>query len=642
MIRLALLLLATLPGAPPAESAPGDAKGCFTIRVLDDRTGRGVPLVELRTTNQVRWYTDSNGIVAIRDPGMMGQSVFFHVQSHGYEYPKDQFGYCGQMLQVSAGGRAQMKIKRLNLAERLYRVTGADIYGDSVQAGVPVPIRQPLLNAKVYGSDSVQETVYRSRIYWFWGDTSRPAYPLGNFHVPGATSVLPGQGGLDPEIGVDLTYLTDDQGFARPTCKMPGDGPTWIDGLVVLRDTAGSERLFAAYQKIRPPFTLHARGLAEFDDKAQEFHKIADLSMNAPNLPGGNPFHHKVNGQDYVYFARPLPLTRVGAKPDELKDLVRYESFTCLKEGSRLDHPQVERTPDGRPLYGWKRNTPAVGQKEQEQLTRSGQLRPHEGLIYLRDRDAGKTVQAHGGSVYWNAYRRRWVLITVQFGGTTLLGEVWYAEADTPVGPWVYAVKVVTHDNYSFYNPKQHPMFDKQGGRLIFFEGTYANTFSSNTDPTPRYDYNQMMYKLDLADPGLALPGPVYQEGKRPGPLGLTTKAPPGIKEGQWPFAFFALDRPAPGMVPILPGPDGAGTLVVGKAPTPAAPVGQEPLFYALPADAAKPPATTVALEEWVGSQGNDRVYVPDSDPAPKGFRRAAKPLCRVWRDPYKPPRDGK
>ena len=69
------------------------------------------------------------------------------------------------------------------------------------------------------------------------------------------------------------------------------------------------------------------------------------------------------------------------------------------------------------------------------------------------------------------------------------------------LGPWVYALKVVTHDRYSFYNPKQHPMFDKEGGRFIFFEGTYTHTFSGNADATPRYDYNQIMYRLDLDDP---------------------------------------------------------------------------------------------------------------------------------------------
>jgi hypothetical protein len=64
----------------------------------------------------------------------------------------------------------------------------------------------------------------------------------------------------------------------------------------------------------------------------------------------------------------------------------------------------------------------------------------------------------------------------------------------------------VTHDRYSFYNPKHHPFFDQEGGRLIYFDGTYATTFSREGDATPRYDYNQVMYRLDLSDPRLALP----------------------------------------------------------------------------------------------------------------------------------------
>jgi hypothetical protein len=61
----------------------------------------------------------------------------------------------------------------------------------------------------------------------------------------------------------------------------------------------------------------------------------------------------------------------------------------------------------------------------------------------------------------------------------------------------------VTHNRYSFYNPKQHPFFDRQGGRLVYLEGTYTTSFSGNTDKTPRYDYNQVMYRLDLSDPRL-------------------------------------------------------------------------------------------------------------------------------------------
>ena len=170
----------------------------FAIRVVDAETGRGVPLVELETVNHLRFYTDSNGTVAFREPGLMSRQIFFHVRSHGYEYPKDSFGYRGVRLKTTPGTEAVLKLKRLNIAERLYRVTGAGIYRDNRLLGRSAPIEQPLLNGMVFGSDSVVTAVYRGKLHWFWGDTNRPSYPLGNFHVPFATSLLPGQGGSTP------------------------------------------------------------------------------------------------------------------------------------------------------------------------------------------------------------------------------------------------------------------------------------------------------------------------------------------------------------------------------------------------------------------------------------------------------------
>ena len=104
----------------------------------------------------------------------------------------------------------------------------------------------------------------------------------------------------------------------------------------------------------------------------------------------------------------------------------------------------------------------------------------------------------------WNEFRKRWVLIAVQqFGKPSFLVEVWYAESTAPTGPWKHAVKIVTHDKYSFYNPAQHAFFDQDGGRTIYFEGTYSHTFSGRESRTPLYDYNQILYRLDLADPRL-------------------------------------------------------------------------------------------------------------------------------------------
>ncbi|MBW3543479.1 MAG: hypothetical protein KY476_24775, partial [Planctomycetes bacterium] len=301
---------ATPPGPPLVRGGNADnaTRRFFTIRIVDEATGRGVPLVELKTTAGVRYVTDSAGLVAFDDPALMGSTVFFHVSSHGHEFPKDGFGFRGKALKVTARGEATLKIKRLNIAERLYRVTGEGIYRDTVLVGEEPPIEKPLLNAQVSGSDSVQAVVYRGRIHWFWGDTNRPRYPLGNFHMPGATSPLPADGGLDPSVGVNLSYFIAEDGFAKETCRMPGDGPTWLDGLVVLPDAAGSERLYGHYVKIDPPLTVYRHGLVAWDDGAEEFRELAPLSDDAPLYPGGHPFLHR----DAAPPSPPLPKGGLG------------------------------------------------------------------------------------------------------------------------------------------------------------------------------------------------------------------------------------------------------------------------------------------------------------------------------------------
>jgi hypothetical protein len=496
----ALLLAVLVAGAAEKDSRP------FAITVVDADTGRGVPLVELKTVHGIRYWTDSNGVVAFREPGLMDQRVFFHVSSHGYEFRKDGFGIRGQALDVKPGGSAKLTIKRLNIAERLYRVTGSGIYCDSILAGIRVPIKQPLLNAQVTGADSVLNAVYRGKVYWFWGDTNRAAYPLGNFHASGATSTLPGKGGLDPDKGIDLNYFLDTKGFARQMAPMPGKGPTWITALVPLSDRDNRERLYASYVKVEPPLSVYARGLAVFDDDKGEFRHLKKIVLKTPAFPHGHAFRYTTGGTEYIYFAHPFPLTRVRATAEDFAKPDSSECYTCLKPGSTQEKPLLDRDREGRLRYAWRKDAVVLGPAEEARLLKAGTLKASEVRWQLRDRDTGKTVLAHSGSVNWNAYRRRWVMIAVQSWGTSMLGEVWYAEADTPLGPWGNAVKIVTHDRYSFYNPKQHPMFDGANGRVIYFEGTYTHTFSGNSDATPRYDYNQVLYRLDLADKRLAAP----------------------------------------------------------------------------------------------------------------------------------------
>jgi hypothetical protein len=642
----ALFVFLALPLEPVAhgsDQGPAPRPQPFRIQVVEAGTGRGVPLVELKTVNQIRYYTDSNGIVAFDEPGLFNQKVYFSIRSHGYEADKDGFGHRGASFLITEGGSAQVVINRLNIARRLYRVTGEGIYRDSVLTGEKVPIREPLLDGQVVGQDSVLNALYQGKIYWFWGDTNRPDYLLGNFHVPGATSELPGRGGLEPELGVDLAYFVDDKGFARPTAVMPGEGPTWLSGLTVLEDSSGRERMFAFYAKIRKALEVYERGLAEFNPQTNRFEKTVTFPKPAEysgEHPDGHPFLHHDNGINYVYYANPYPLLRVPADPVRLKEPTACEAFTCLAPGTRLAEQQLDRTPDGKLRYGWKAGTQLVRQDQQTRLIGSRRMAAEEALLSLRDIDSGRTVQAHGGSVYWNAYRNRWVMITVESYGTpSMLGEVFYAEADTPLGPWVYARKIVTHDKYTFYNPKHHPMFDKDGGRIIFFEGTYTTTFSGNPDPTPRYDYNQIMYQLDLSDPRLTLPVAIYQRAARPEAAArLSAKALANERSsgGSRRVAFFAPDREGIATLPVYEDYDvkAGQTLRVGASGQPASPSAARPLFFILPTSIKDYTSATTLLYELTPTSGGARVYTADSRSAQGRTGWTTKVLGRVWKNP--------
>lgn len=625
------LVSAVIMAAPLYAQAP---VARFGISIVDDKTGRGVPLVELRTSNNIRFYSDSNGAVAIDDPDLLGQSVYFRISSPGYSYPKDAFGNRGITLTLTPGGKSVVKVTRENVAERLYRITGGGIYRDSVLLGLPTPIKQPLINGLVVGQDTVLMTPYKGKLYWFWGDTDRPSYVLGQFATSGATSPLPGKGGLPPERGIDFTYWVDDQGFSRPMIPLPqAKGPVWVGGTFTLK-VNGAEKLFTHFAEVDSAMKPTRSGLAEFNDAKAIFEPIHTFDIGNPLHPNGHPIHVTQNKVDYLYFEPEamgaFPLVRSRATIKSLTDPKTYESFTCLVPGTRFAgaDTKIERV-NGRIVWGWKPNTPAVGMNQMQELIAKGTMRPDEVLTPLRDVLTDTAVISHGGSVYWNPYRRRWVLITTQvYGNPSYLGELWFAEADTPVGPWVYARKIATHDHYTFYNPTQHPYFDQDNGRLIYFEGTYTNTFSDVKDIIPRYNYNQIMYRLDLADPRLSLPAPVYQI-KSPGGSFRYALRDQVQSQKAWQqisaIPFFAIppDRVHDGLTPVYPDMKKNG----------------QPLFYCLPVtpgkDETAAPGALLTLYAYEDTATGKRYFSIDAvEPPVPSAKRISEPIGRVWRNP--------
>src|SRR5262249_49605223 len=186
--------------------------------------------------------------------------------------------------------------------------------------------------------------------------------------------------------------------------------------------------------------------------------------------------------------------------------IANWEAYSPLKAGTRWDanNPQFDRDGSGNIIFGWKQNTDPLSYEMLQDIAQHGDIPRNQLPFRLQHYKTGAAVQVHRSSVYWNDFRKSWVMIGTESFGTSFLGEVWFSEAPSPEGPWVNAIKVATHDNgtsgdYSYYNPTQHPFFDQNGGRIIYFDGTYSNTFSGNSNPTPLYDYNEIVYRLDLA-----------------------------------------------------------------------------------------------------------------------------------------------
>jgi len=642
IVAFTAILLVDCGGAArasePAAAPSSDGSGrYFVIRVVDRQTGRGVPLVELRTTNNIRYVTDSAGIVAFYEPGLMDRDVFFFVESHGYEFPRDGFGMAGKILRTTPGTEARLEIDRLNIAERLYRVTGQGIYRDSVLAGRPVPLRNPVLNGQVVGQDSVFTCLYRGRLFWMWGDTSRPGYPLGNFEMSGAVSDLPGHGGLDPAVGVDLEYFVDEKGFSRPMSPLKEPGLVWLDGLLTVRDHDGRQRMVAKFARLKDLGDVRERGLVVYNDATELFEPLVRGGLDfLPYANTGHAFPVGVGGHKYYYFTSPSPMgvrLRVRAQWDDVIDPNRYEVWTALEAKGSAGRSE-------RPCR-WVRFADLTGRDASARPAVIKALEEEGKDVHVYDVESGRKVTAHNGTVYFNAHRKRWIGLFVQhFGESSFLGEVWYAEADTPVGLWAYARKIVTHKKYSFYNPKHHPLFDRDGGRVILFEGTYSFTFSGSLETsTPRYDYNQIMYRLDLDDPRMALPVPVYRMYDGGGYF-----LRDGVeRQNGWsqvesiPFYAVEPDRAGEGMIPVYAGrihyPSHWAAYLVTRRPSPSA----NPLFYALPpTDTSENPRVVDLYEYRHRDSGLGRYDVKD-EVERKGWVRWEQPLCRVWRAPAEP-----
>ncbi len=382
-----------------------------------------------------------------------------NVIGHGYEVARDGFGFRGVKLTPQPGQRLQVKVERHNLARRLGRLTGGGLFAESQKLGEELDWKE----SGVFGCDSVLTAAHRGKLFWAWGDTTLPGYALGIYDTTSATTALAPLKSLAPPLKLPFDLFSKAGGAPRGVAKMAGEGPTWLTGYVSLPDHDSTPHLVATYAKIRHHLEVYEVGLCAWNDAEEKFEPLRVLwtktagNSKAPLHPDGQPaFENDATGKRWLLFGNPLPRLRCPATFEAWQDANTWES-----------------------------------------------LQPQESLPSATD---GTPVKPHTGSIAWSVFRQRWVTIFVQsFGHPSALGEVWYAEANAPTGPWGPAIKVLTHDNYTFYNPLLHPELTPDGSPILLFEGTFTAEFADHASPVPRYNYNQILYRLDLDAPALAL-----------------------------------------------------------------------------------------------------------------------------------------
>ena len=183
--------------------------------------------------------------------------------------------------------------------------------------------------------------------------------------------------------------------------QMPGEGPTWIDGLTVLPDADGRERMLCGYAKIKPPLTVYRRGICEWNDeqagvRARERLRAGCAALSRSAIRCCTATATRTTSIS----ATPFPLVRVRATAESYRDLTSTRLH--LPEAARAGQAEIDRD-DGRVRYAWKRHAAGRPQSRQAVATASSSRRR---LLQLATRH-GQAGNAHAGSVKWNEYRDR-------------------------------------------------------------------------------------------------------------------------------------------------------------------------------------------------------------------------------------------
>ncbi len=476
------LVLLSLP--LPAAEVP------FGIHIMDEATHRGVPMALLETTDHARYVSDSAGWVAFAEPGLLRRRVHFALSCPGYTFAKDATGAAGIALDTVPGGSAEIIAMRTDIAERMYRITGLGIYRDSTLLGYEAALPRPNINAGVLCQGQVQAALHGGRLFWAWAETLLATQSLGLRQSVGGYSELPSGKGLDPSQGIHIDYFLNAQ--QEPAGLVPSEeaGGIALEGVVSVNDALGVEHLVAHYTRRQADTKPLEHGLVELNTE-HSFDRLIVLGDDyAWQFPQGHAVSVVEGSATYLYFATPLCHTRCPATYESVMNPASYEALAFDSASKTLL---------------WQKAHAPLTQALEKKLIAAKSLPASAARGQLTDVISRQSIVLHSGSVQWNAFRKRWIMLASASLASSDAGDVWYAEAAAVSGPWGKVLRIVSHGAARFEAPCHHAFFDQKNGQLIYFEGGFASAVGG--DRVPRYDRNQLMYRLDLADERLKVLG---------------------------------------------------------------------------------------------------------------------------------------
>jgi hypothetical protein len=200
------------------------------IEVVEKGSGWPVPLVELRTTHNVRLVTDNAGVIAFDLPELMGCETWFDVLGHGYERPKDGFGMRGVRVVPEPGKTVKVEVTRTIVAKRLGRLTGGGIFGEPEAGPGKRVAGERLLRLRHRAECGLPRQALLGV-----GRHHVARYLLGVYDMTSAVTPVQPLASFEPPVRLAYEYFRDGKGFPRGVAKMPGSGPTWISGTRICR-----------------------------------------------------------------------------------------------------------------------------------------------------------------------------------------------------------------------------------------------------------------------------------------------------------------------------------------------------------------------------------------------------------------------